>query len=248
MDNSFSAIPRLSEAVKKQFTDGLLAGDIEGCRATTMSALDSGADPWLIYQDLFRPALYRVGELWACNQISVASEHLATAVVEQLMIDLYPHFAALASTQRKVVLATVEEELHRIGLRMTADVFDSHGWEPSIANTGCSTDGLVAVIEREHPDAVGISCSVAFHLETLVGMLETLQVRFPNLPLLLGGQAFVSGEGAELEALPSVTVIPDLQALNAWILAFDRLPSPQQALETGARQPVSGPTTPVSPR
>ena len=33
-----------------------------------------------VYGRLLQPAPYRVGELWQANQISVAREHLATAI------------------------------------------------------------------------------------------------------------------------------------------------------------------------
>ncbi len=158
------------------------------------------------------------------------------------MVDLYPRFSGLAATERKVVLATVEDELHRIGLRMTAAVFDSLGWEPIITDSGCGTDELIEVVECERPEVVGLSCSVADHFETLAAMLRQLQGRFPGLPLLLGGQAFVSGEGAELAEAARVTLIRDLQGLQDWIIAFDRpsaIPS-QPRCATG--QPSDAPT------
>lgn len=227
--------------VREQFIDALLAGDAARCEAATLAALDAGAEPLQIYQDLFRPALYRVGDLWSCNRVSVAREHLATALVEQLMLDLYPRFSGLAATECKVVLATVEDELHRIGLRMTAAAFDSLGWEPIITDSGCSTDELIEVVERERPEVVGLSCSVADHFGTLATMLRRLRGRFPGLPLLLGGHAFVSGEGAELAKTEQVSLILDLQGLQDWIIAFDR-PSaipPQPGYATG--RPLDAP-------
>jgi methanogenic corrinoid protein MtbC1 len=236
----------IPEHLRERFIDELLAGRVERCGATTQASLDAGAEPWRIYQDLFRPALYRVGELWAMNRISVAKEHLATALVEQLMIDLYPQFPEHARQPRKVVLATVEDELHRIGLRMIADCFDALGWEALITESGCGTTELMETIDQEQPDLLGLSCSVAFHLPTLEHMLDQVQGRFPRLPILVGGQAFVAAEVDALAERPRVTLIRDLAALNAWISAFDQSPT---ASERDAAGPSPGlPTSAIAAR
>jgi methanogenic corrinoid protein MtbC1 len=203
------------------FMAALLSGDYAACKSVTFAALGAGAEPASIYQHLFRPALYEVGERWASNQISVAAEHLAAAIIEQLMGLLYEHFPTARLRNRKVVLATVEDELHRIGVRMVADVFEAKGWDTRLADSGCTTDRLIAYLEREQPDALGISCSVVFHLDRLTEMLRLLERRFPNLPMLIGGHAFVAMDDAESVSFAHLSVIENLDALSTWIDCFD---------------------------
>jgi hypothetical protein len=38
----------------------------------------------------FQPTSYTLGHLWQCNEISVAQEHLATAIIEGQMGELHP--------------------------------------------------------------------------------------------------------------------------------------------------------------
>src|SRR6056297_1720566 len=58
----------------------LLAGDRRRCRDFVRQLLDQGVGVKILYSDLFRNSLYEVGSLWENNQVSVATEHLATAV------------------------------------------------------------------------------------------------------------------------------------------------------------------------
>lgn len=201
----------------KRFLDALVAHDRQTCEAMTASALKAGISPLVLYQRLYQPALYRIGELWAANQLSVASEHMATVIVESLMNEVYPHLVHSARHGRRALLATVEDELHQVGLKMAADVFEMHGWDVSILTAGSPTDALIEAINREHPDVVGLSCSVLFHADTLLGTLERLQLAFPSLPILIGGQAIAAGGEALVPEHLKVTSILTLDQLEMWL-------------------------------
>ena len=43
----------------------------------------------IIYEKLFKISLYKIGELWEYNKISVATEHLASAIVESILNENY---------------------------------------------------------------------------------------------------------------------------------------------------------------
>ena len=75
----------ISAAARADFLAALLNGDRSRCLALTEQVLRSGIPVLALYQELYQSALYRIGELWASNRISVAREHLATAIVESLL-------------------------------------------------------------------------------------------------------------------------------------------------------------------
>lgn len=43
----------------------------------------------MLYETIIKKALYEVGELWEYNKISVATEHLASAIVEGILNEFY---------------------------------------------------------------------------------------------------------------------------------------------------------------
>ncbi len=75
-----------------------------------------------------RRALYDVGELWEQGKISVAGEHLATAISEGLLHLSYPRLFAAPRSGRLAVVAASVGERHQFGARMVADMFELHGW------------------------------------------------------------------------------------------------------------------------
>lgn len=76
----------------KQLLIYLLRGDRKASQ-NWLSALQS--DPSLslseIYLELLQPAMQQVGLLWEKGKISVAQEHLASALVSRLMVNIYAH-------------------------------------------------------------------------------------------------------------------------------------------------------------
>ncbi len=199
----------------KRYLRYLIEGDRDACERIVDRALAAGVSIPCLYERLMKPALYRIGEMWACNEISVATEHLATTITESLLNRVYPRVVNPRRTGRQVVLATVEDELHQIGLKMAGDIFEMNGWDAHILDAGGSIDELMLQLDREHPDAVGLSFSVYFHLDRLQEMLRRIRAGHPDLPILIGGQGLTWGGRELVEAHGGVTCIESLDVLDS---------------------------------
>ena len=81
-----------------------------------------------LYVNLFQRALYQVGELWEHQRISVAVEHLATAITESLIALVQPQIFCGPRLNRSIIVACVADEYHQLGGRMVADMFELQGW------------------------------------------------------------------------------------------------------------------------
>jgi methanogenic corrinoid protein MtbC1 len=143
-----------------------------------------------LYEEVFKSALYEVGSLWETNKITVATEHLATAIVEGILNELFEQIFSDKKLNKKVVVACVENEKHQVGIKMVADLFEMKGWESFFLGAGIPTPELIRFIREVEPDLLAISLSVYFNFKVLVQMVEKIKVDFPYLPILLGGQAF----------------------------------------------------------
>ncbi len=217
METSKPVEAAITERVFQRYTEDLIAGDRTRCAAVVEELLDAGVAVKDIYQALIQRALYEVGELWERNQISVANEHLATAVTEGLMNRIYARIAIPPANGRKVVIASVENELHQVGGKMVADIFEMHGWDSYYLGANVPTDELARYIDDTRPDLLGLSLSVYMHLAVLKSMLDTLTSRFPELPILIGGQAFRHGGRALTRAYLGVQWIASLDDLEVYL-------------------------------
>ncbi len=206
------------------FLDALLAGDRRHCEALTDQALAARVAILDLYQHLFQRALYQVGDEWQHNRISVGVEHLATAIVEGLLNRLYPQIIAPRRSGRRIVIGSVEGELHQVGAKMACDVFEMHGWEALYLGADTPTDELVRTLRALTPDAVGLSLSVTDHVGALLTAIAAIRTGFPELPLLIGGQGSRQVETA-LPPDPLIHCLADLDALDRFILQHDQSPT-----------------------
>ncbi len=207
----------ISEKDREIFLQGLLKGNRAESTAIVQALQDTHTPLQSIYEELFRESLYTVGELWEHNRISVASEHMATAIVEGIMNTLYTTIEPPLKAQKKVLLSCVEQETHQVGLRMIADIFEISGWDTIFLGSGIPTEELIRFIDEQRVDLLALSLSIYFHMNDLHGMLSKIRDTHPTLPILIGGQAFRHG-GREIASLfEGVTFITSIAELEGYL-------------------------------
>lgn len=209
-------LPDALAEVYPAFLAGLIAGNRRLCEGLTDRALAAGVPLLVIYQDLLQRALYAVGEEWAANRIPVGVEHLATAIVEGLLNRLFAHMASPARNGRRIIISSVEGELHQVGAKMASDVFEHHGWDALYLGADTPTHELLRTVRDLRPDAVGLSLSVRFHLDNLRAALDLLRAAFPTLPLYVGGQGLAGLDGPVVDD-PDEHCFTDLDALDHFL-------------------------------
>ena len=201
----------------RRYLDGLLANDRQQCRVSFEQWLESHAELRTLYEDLVQRSLYEVGDLWERGRISVATEHLATAITESLLNLAYPRLFASPRLGKSAIVACVANEYHQIGGKMVADLFELNGWRGYFLGANTPVRDVKALIAEKQPDVVALSVAVAFSLDTLINAAAEIRAAFPDIPILVGGQAFRWG-GRELVArLPGVRCLLSLGELETWI-------------------------------
>lgn len=199
--------------------DHLLTGDYRASSGIVKEMMDASVPVHDIYEHLFKPAMYRIGELWEENKISVATEHLASAVVESLLNQMYLNFRIPASSEKTVVVTCLENEYHQIGARMVADLFELKGWKVLFLGANMPKNDLLDFIHSIRPDLICISLSIYFHLPVLHTTIQKIRNGFPELPILTGGQAFKRGGIDSIAKFKNIRYLPDLPSLENYLNA-----------------------------
>lgn len=196
------------------FLEALLQGDRSRCSEIIRSELTNNISFIELYEQLLKTSLYKVGELWEYNQISVATEHLASAIIEAILNEIYPSIQPNQSTQKSVVLTCVENELHQVGIRMAGDVFELYGWNTFFLGANTPVNELMEFLKERKPDTVAISISLYFHFPKLETMIQKIRAEFPDIWIFTGGQAFRHGGTDIIAKYKNVIYFPDLFTLS----------------------------------
>lgn len=150
------------------YLDNLLEGNRLACSAISRQFLVENSSIKDLYEDVFKVSLYQVGRLWETNKISVATEHLCTAITEGILNELFEQIISTKRYNKKVVVACVDKEQHQVGIKMVADIFEMNGWESFFLGTGIPVSELVKFIDEVKPDVVAISLTVYFNYPNLL--------------------------------------------------------------------------------
>lgn len=195
----------------------LLAGDHRTSSEIVSEMMNKSIALKEIYEEILKPALYKIGELWEENKISVATEHLASAIVESLLNEIYLKQNPSKKSEKTAIVTCLENEYHQIGARMVSDIFELNGWKVFFLGANTPKNDLLNYIRMVKPQIVAISLSIYFHLPTLESTLDRIRSEFPQLSVLIGGQAFLRGGQEILSNYNNVTYLPDLNAIENFI-------------------------------
>lgn len=209
-------------AVAQPYLDAVLAGDRLTASRVASAFLVSGRSIIELYQEMIQPALYRVGDLWEHNLISVAVEHMATAISERIMNERYGDIIAAQRIGRRALIASVEKEMHQVGAKMVSDVFEMHGWDAVYLGANTPLDDLVEMARSQPTDLIGLSLSVCFHLPIMERMIDRIQQDLPRIPILIGGQGLKAVGARVAEERRNVFYYADLTKLDLSVDAFSR--------------------------
>lgn len=200
-----------------KYLENLLQGNRQNCSAIVRQYLSVNPSFLDLYEEVFKVSLYEIGLLWETNKISVATEHLATAITEGILNEYFEQIISKAKQNRKVVVACVESEQHQVGVKMVADTFEMLGWESFFLGTGIPVQELIRYIHEVKPDLLAISLTVYFNFTNLVKMLTSIRTDFPELTIIVGGQAFSRVPAEMINKIGNVILLSDLYLLKKYI-------------------------------
>jgi methanogenic corrinoid protein MtbC1 len=212
----------LVQVTHKEFLNVLISGNRSKSSELARNYLNQGISIEVLYETIIKMALYEVGELWEYNKISVATEHLASAIVEGILNELYFKIISGDKINKTVIASCVESEFHQIGIKMISDVFEMNGWNSYFLGANTPTNELISFSKTIKPDIVAISLSIYFHLPILEKMIPIIRKEFPELPILVGGQAFRYGGQDILLKYENVIYKPDLNSTKLFIRNYNK--------------------------
>lgn len=183
-----SASPPLT-SLRDRYLKAQLAGDRrEALRLIVDEGLATGISVGSLQSDVIQAAQHEIGRLWQRNVVSIAQEHMATAISQLVLSALFERAKPQPRLGKKLVLACVEGELHDLPARLVADVLDVDGFDVRFLGANVPHDDLIKAIVSERPDVIGLSVTMTFNVTSLRTAIARTREVTPN-PIFVGGHA-----------------------------------------------------------
>ena len=207
----------VNNTVQDNFFKYLLVGDKTACTDIVKTLINKNVPVQTIYEDLLKVTLYKIGDLWEQNKISVATEHLASAIVEGILNTIYVNIISKKNINKNVLLSCIESENHQIGIKMISDITEMNGWNAFFLGSNVPTKDVLMFSKTISVDLLAISLSIYFHLPELISLIRKFRTEFPNTPILVGGQAFKHGGLEQVLAFENVFYMPDISSTEVFL-------------------------------
>jgi MerR family transcriptional regulator, light-induced transcriptional regulator len=175
-----------------RYIEAILEGDRSKAEGIVFAALQSGSTVPAIYEKILAPAQSKLGTMWHRGEITVADEHFGSTTTEFVMAQLRPHLVK-ADPKRLTMLATsTPGDLHEIGLRMVADLFEADGWNVFYLGANTPAGDVVEILERRGSDLLALSVNTALTIRSAGELIDAVRGNPATAAtrILVGGPPF----------------------------------------------------------
>lgn len=185
-------IPDKWEGPADELLEALLHGDQKRAVKVAEENVNSGDDVGSFFEYVIRPSMYRVGNKWQEDEISVAEEHLASSIISRVISKLYSSFVTFEETKGKAVVTAVANEFHEIGSRIISDSLELDGWDVDHLGVDTPESDLIDLLLKRKPFLLGLSLAIPFNMDKVVETIEMVKDRpeLYDVKVLIGGKAF----------------------------------------------------------
>jgi MerR family transcriptional regulator, light-induced transcriptional regulator len=153
------------------------------------------------YDKLFKPVMYRIGDLWKQGKLDVAIEHASTNTAISLIKAINERITTTRvrmkgiSSQYKTVVCTPDGELHGLACNMIESLLLSKGFKVYNISTSIPTEYIIEYMRDLQPDIVFISITLAENIKSAERLVQQIHLKYNNiLPVVIGGSAFNSAD------------------------------------------------------
>ena len=156
------------------------------------------------FDKILRPVMYKIGDDWANNKISIATEHVASNVAQTLVKIIMERVTGMVNKRKILVCVPVGEE-HHLGCDVLETYLSIKGFKVYNMGTSMPTESILSFIESNKPDVILVSITLEDNIPAGQRLVKKIKEQY-NIPILIGGYALQSKKIPKFDA----TVISDI--------------------------------------
>ena len=155
--------------------DAILTGNAKKAEEVTTAAIEAGADPTELLGKYMIPAMDEVGKRFECNEYFVPELLIAARAMKTSLALLSPRLAEMgAEAAGRVVIGTVQGDLHDIGKNLVASMLEGGGFD--VVDLGVDVPPQRFVDEAKEKDGsiIALSALLTTTMTQMKAVIETL--------------------------------------------------------------------------
>jgi 5-methyltetrahydrofolate--homocysteine methyltransferase len=178
----------LIESIGDRLKQAIINGDEENIVALVEEALKEGWEPLKISNEALVPGLEEVGRLFSSNRYYLPQVMLSAETMKKAFARLKVEMKGKSGPALgKVLLATVEGDIHDIGKNIVATLLENHGFEVIDLGKNVPADRIVEEAEKNKVDIVGLSALMTTTVLEMDAVIKRLKDKGIKALTIVGG-------------------------------------------------------------
>ena len=186
-----------------QLFDAILNGNAKQAEAVTKAALEAKSDPAELVRKYMIPAMDEVGRRFECNEYFVPELLIAARAMKIALELITPHLVG-AGVERagRVVIGTVQGDLHDIGKNLVASMLEGGGFEVVDLGVDVPPDRFVEAAQQKDGTIVALSALLTTTMTMMKKVVESLEKAGlrKKTKVMIGGAPITQQYAAEIGA------------------------------------------------
>lgn len=204
--------------ILERLSQAIIGGDRDGIVALVEQALSEGHAPLEISSAGFLPGLEEVGRRFERNifflpQVMQSADTMQTGFA-RLKVEMH---GEKFTSRGKILMATVEGDIHDIGKNIVCTLLENHGFEVFDIGKNVSAATIIAKAKEFAVDAVGLSALMTTTMSEMDNVLKKLRAAGVKTFTMVGGavvtQEYADRIGADLYAKDAMEAVAKIKLL-----------------------------------
>jgi corrinoid protein of di/trimethylamine methyltransferase len=165
----------MTDELLSKMAQSILDGDTDEAVVLAKKAIEIGMDPLDAITNGFVLGVNEVGESFACGQAFLPELVMAGEAMKAAVATLEPEMARRGTSRQvfgKVVLATVEGDIHEIGKTLVGTMLSASGFDVYDLGVDVPASAIIEKVNEVDADLVGLS---ALLTTTMVKQKEVIE-------------------------------------------------------------------------
>jgi methanogenic corrinoid protein MtbC1 len=138
-------------------------------------------------EKILRPVMAEIGELWASNKLSVASEHIASNIAHDLAKFIGGEISR-ADGRGKILVCTPPGEEHNLGCNLLESFLQSKRYTVFNLSPSAPAESIISFIADNKPDLILVSITLEDNIKPGQRFVKKISEKY-DVPVLVGGLA-----------------------------------------------------------
>jgi 5-methyltetrahydrofolate--homocysteine methyltransferase len=173
-----------------QLVNAIADMEEEQALAITKGSLEQGVDPMLILDDC-RTAMQIVGKRFEEGQYFIPELILAGEMLKSISAEVKPRMQQEGASQKKgkVLIGTVQGDIHDIGKDIVVFMFDVNGFEVKDLGVDVSVQTFVDEVKNFQPDILALSGFLTLAYTSMKDTVDAISAAGlrDDLKIMIGG-------------------------------------------------------------